>query len=127
MTTELLCEMNNASKNSGTEFILFSLTHAIQVDEEMFKELEERHPDMALGTDVLDKRLAAFSRHEGIAYVSSLSAMRELRASGKFAHLSCDGHWSRDAHRRVAELLVDYLISGKHICTPRCSQHLAVP
>ena len=115
VTMGLLREMNNKSNNSGAKFILFSVTRAIQVDDTPFKELEERHPDIALGYDNLDKRLAAFSLHEGIAYVSSLSAMRELQASGKSAHLSCDGHWSRDAHQRAGELLADYLVTGGYL------------
>lgn len=115
VTKGLLRAMKSKSNNSGAEFILFPVTREIQVSDAMFKELEERHSSMALGYDNLDKRLAAFSENAGIAYVSSLSAMREMQASGKSAHLSCDGHWSRDAHQRAAELLAEYLVSGGYI------------
>lgn len=115
VTRELLREFRSTSNNSGAEFVLFSVTKGIQVDDAEFRKLEERHPDIALAYDNLDKKLAAFTRHEGIAYVSSLSAMRELQASGKSVHLACDGHWSRDAHQRAAELLADYLVTGGYI------------
>jgi len=55
--------------------------------------------------------LAAFSADEGIAYVSSWPAMRDLQTSGKSTHLDCDAHWTRDTHKHAAVLLTDYLIA----------------
>jgi len=115
VTRGLLRAMKNTSKNSGAEFILFSVTRKVQVDDKMFKALEEGHPNISLAYDNLEKRLATFSENEGIAYVSSLVAMRELQASGKSVHLICDGHWSRDAHQRAATLLADYLVTGGYL------------
>ena len=115
VTRGLLHEMKNTSKNIGAEFILFSVTREVQVDDKMFKALEEHHPNIPLAYDNLDKRLATFSENEGIAYVSSLVAMRELQASGKSVHLSCDGHWSPEAHKRAADLLADYLVTGGYL------------
>lgn len=115
VTRGLLRAMKNTSKNSGAEFILFSVTRKVQVDDKMFKALEEGHPNIPLAYDNLEKRLATFSENESIGYVSSLLAMREFQASGKSVHLSCDGHWSRDAHQRAAELLADYLVTGHYL------------
>lgn len=94
--------------------MLFSVTRAIQVDDTLLMDLANNHPNLSLSYDNLDKRLAAFAENEDIAFVSSLSAMRELQASGKPAHLDCDGHWSRDAHKRAAQLLADYLITREY-------------
>ena len=107
--------MKNTSKDSGAKFILFSGTREVQVDDKMFKALEKHYPNIPLAFDNLDKRLATLSENEGIAYVSSLVAMRELQASGKAVHLSCDKHWSRDAHQRAADLLADYLETGDYL------------
>ncbi len=115
VTRELLREIKNMTNDSGANFILFSGTREIQIDDTLFEDLEERHPNIALGHENLDKRLAAFSENQGIAYVSSLSAMRALQATGEAVHLPCDGHWSRDAHQRAAELLADYLVNGGYI------------
>jgi hypothetical protein len=114
VTRELLREMKNLSNISGADFTLFSVTRAIQVDDTLLMNLANNHPNLSLNHDNLDKRLAAFAENEDIAFVSSLSAMRELQASGKPAHLECDDHWSRDAHKRAAELLADYLITGEY-------------
>lgn len=115
ITRELISEMEKMSTLSGAEFVLFSVTRAIQVDDRLMMELAKKHPNLSLSHDNLAKRLATFAEFEEIAYVSSLSAMRDLQASGKPAHLKCDGHWSPDAHKRAAELLADYLITGEYL------------
>lgn len=115
VTSRLLREMKNTSQNSGAEFILFSATHGIQFDNKTFKALQEDHPNIPLAYNNLEKRLATFSEKEGMTYVPSLLAMRELQASGKSVHLSCDGHWSRDAHQRAAQLLADYLVTEHYL------------
>jgi hypothetical protein len=107
--------MKNKTNDSGADFILFSATRPIQIDDTLLEELEERHPNIALGYDNLDQRVADFSEKQGIAYVSSLSEMRELQAGGNPPHLPCDGHWSRDAHQRAAELLASYLVTREYI------------
>jgi hypothetical protein len=115
VTKGLLRSINSLSVSSGARFILFSAADFTAVEDRPFKELEERHPGMALKYDNMERRLATFSVDEGIAYVSSLPAMRDLQAGGKSAHFDCDGHWTRDAHKRAAELLADYLIAGGYI------------
>ncbi|MGB7933016.1 MAG: hypothetical protein WCH04_12460 [Gammaproteobacteria bacterium] len=59
--------------------------------------------------------MTAFAENEGIDFVSSLSAMRELQASGKPAHLQCDDNWPRDARMQTAEVLAKYLITGEYV------------
>ena len=103
--------MKGESNKGGAEFLLFSVTRDIQISDDAFKELKAGYPDIALGYDKLEKRLATFSKKEGIPYIPSLYPMRELQATGKNVHLPCDGHWSRDAHHRAANLLAEYLVA----------------
>ncbi len=107
--------MKNTSNNNGAEFVLFTVTRAAQVDDTLFAELEKYHPHLSVSYDILDNRLTAFAENEDIDFLSSLSVMRELQASGKPAHLHCDGHWTRDAHNQAAEVLANYLITGEYI------------
>lgn len=110
VTAVLLRRMKELSNSNGATFIMFSVTSAMQTDDRAFAELSARHPSITLKRDNLERRLAALAREEDIPYLPSLPAMRELHAAGKDVHLSCDGHWTRDAHHRTADLLADYLV-----------------
>jgi len=111
VTMGLIQKIRALSAGGGAEFILFSATKAIEVDDRLFTTLQLQHPGLALQYDNMEKRLAKFSRAKDIDYVSSLSAMRNMKFNGKSVHLDCDGHWSRHAHKRAAELLADHIIS----------------
>lgn len=114
ITRALLRKMQAASTDAGADFILFFVTSQLQVSDEAFGELQAAHPRIALGYDNLEKRLATFSSEAGISCVTSLPAMRALQATGTDVHPVCDGHWTRAAHHRAAEILTEYLLSGDY-------------
>jgi hypothetical protein len=114
-TRAILLQFGERTANAGARFILFPVTHPLQVSEEYFNWFRNEHPDIALDSNNPQRRLEAFARDHDIDYLSVLPAMRELQAAGKNVHHSCDGHWTREAHRRAAQLLAGYLLDRGYL------------
>ena len=114
LTQSILLEFRARTERAGARFILLGVANTMQLSDEDFDKLRNDYPHIPLDRDIVHKRLASFSAAEGIDYLPSLPAMRELQAAGTEVRLSCDGHWSREAHQRAAEILAGYITAGDY-------------
>ncbi|MEZ4334535.1 MAG: SGNH/GDSL hydrolase family protein [Myxococcota bacterium] len=118
ISERLVRQLRDEVEASGARFVLMTLSTAAQV-----------HPDPArrhataerLGVADLDhpeRRFEAWTRAEGIRWVSAVPALRRAAEStGECVHgfpgpWACQGHWNERGHRLAGALLADALCAA---------------
>jgi len=112
ITKAIILEIKRETEKHDADFILFSLTRALQISDDEFRKFRAQYPQFDLERDRVEKRLELFSRENGIVYVPSLPYMKSLEEKGMPVHLSCDAHWTKEAHREAAEILSGVIVES---------------
>lgn len=118
ISERLVRQLRDEVEASGARFVLMTLSTAAQVDPDPAR---RRATAERLGVPDLDhpeRRFEAWTRSEGIRWVSAVPALRRAAEStGECVHgfpgpWACQGHWNAQGHRIAGELLARALCAA---------------
>ncbi len=109
VTKALVLQIKQAAEKRDAAFLLFSAKRELQIADDKFRTFIKQYPQLKFEQNHLNKRLEEFSRKNGVFHLSVLPAMRALREQGIAAHFSCDGHCTKEAHRKAGEILSRFI------------------
>ena len=111
LTEKLLLAFRDEARSRGALFVLAIVPCAEQVADDVWRELLERAPGLALDRNLPERRLVAIAARAGIPVVPMAAAFRraarEATAAGEDAELFLNHrhHLNDQGHRLVADLL----------------------
>lgn len=117
ITVELLQDMEEECRKSGSRFVVV----LIPTKEMVFADYFEHHPEIHLSDVIADlisnertarKELFEFFRVSEIAYVDTLPALKRAVSQGLYARTDRDMHPGKNGYRVIAEAVSEFLQSS---------------
>ena len=112
ITKGIIVKFKRSVEQSGSKFLLISLSNAEQVHFELGTELE-KHYQTKLDYEQADRFLEECAIEHNVQFLKLMPAFREYhRKTGEYLHgfgTSHQGHWNQTGHRLAAELTFEFL------------------
>lgn len=109
-TRRILVAVRDLARANGAEFVLFTVPMKMQVDADLRRKVEQRHPNLRFDMDKINRELGRFCRDENLRCLDLLPAFRQAYAEGKGPlYHKFDDHWNPRGHDLAAALVADYV------------------
>lgn len=101
--------MDDASRESGAQFVVFTVPERFQVDVAFRKEVEHEWPGMEFDVERPQRRLGEFCDSEGIPFIDLVPGFSEYSREHPDSLYLPDRYWNEQGHALAATLLAGRL------------------
>jgi hypothetical protein len=117
VTTGILRKFRQTVEANKSQFVLVTLSNAMQAHPEMQQKLKMKYVDV-FDFEQPDRIIGEFAREEHTNYLQLMPLFREYHLrTGKYLHGFGDshgGHWNENGHRLAAQKIFEFL-AYKHL------------
>lgn len=115
LTEALLLRLKDSAKKAGSRLIVFYVPAQTSIDEQIWQDAKIKYniSDKEWSPNTTGVELAAICKENGIPFVNPqddfLRKSEEFKSQGKRLYFRYDGHWNKDGHALVADVLYSYV------------------
>lgn len=105
---QLLLAINHYGEESNIPVTFVLAPSMVQVEDDLWKQVQEYDPSITLQNDLPNETLLAFAKANQIEMIDLLPALQEAQRKGIKMYNTIEQHWTEEGNKVVAEVLTNY-------------------